>query len=211
MEKTFNVQLRHSTWRISIHFTVYLNPLTAILLKVLTSRDGGKEYEEHTKQAIHSTNRGKFARRNLWSGILFGLGFVAFLDETLFHQLLHWHKFYDKSTVAVGLVSDGLFHAFSWFATVGGLYLVADLRRRNALWHKMWWGGKLLGGGVFQLYDGTIQHKIMRIHQIRYDVNILPYDLVWNISAAIMILVGIGLIMKAKRDQREGKGAFSHA
>ncbi len=90
-------------------------------------------------------------------------------------------------------------------------YLVADLRRRDALWHKMWWGGKLLGGGVFQLYDGTIQHKIMRIHQIRYNVNILPYDLVWNISAAIMILVGIGLIMKAKRDQREGKGAFSHA
>src|SRR6478735_8639837 len=85
------------------------------------------------------TNRATFARRNLCSGILFGLGFVAFLDETLFHQLLHWHKFYDKSTVAVGLVSDGLFHAFSWFATVGGLFLVADLRRRNALWHKVFW------------------------------------------------------------------------
>ncbi|WP_224654547.1 DUF2243 domain-containing protein, partial [Escherichia coli] len=53
---------------------------------------------------IHNTqanlnNRALFARRNLWSGSLFGLGFVAFLDETLFHQLLHWHKFYDKSTV----------------------------------------------------------------------------------------------------------------
>lgn len=164
----------------------------------------------HNKQTDW-TNRAAFARRNLWSGILFGLGFVAFLDETLFHQLLHWHKFYDKSTVAVGLVSDGLFHAFSWFATVGGLYLVADLRRRHALWHKMWWGGKLLGAGVFQLYDGTIQHKVMRIHQIRYNVNILPYDLVWNISAAIMIVIGIILIMKAKRDQREGKGVASHA
>ena len=28
-------------------------------------------------------NKVKFAQRNLWSGILFGLGFVAFLDETL--------------------------------------------------------------------------------------------------------------------------------
>lgn len=158
----------------------------------------------------NASNRVTFASRNLWSGILFGLGFVAFLDETLFHQLLHWHKFYDKSTVAVGLVSDGLFHAFSWFATVGGLYILADLRRRNALWHKMWWGGKLLGGGAFQLYDGTIQHKVMRIHQIRYNVNVLPYDLVWNISATIMILIGIILIFQAKRDQREGKGAFSH-
>ena len=156
-------------------------------------------------------NKVKFAQRNLWSGILFGLGFVAFLDETLFHQLLHWHKFYDKSTVAVGLVSDGLFHAFSWFATVGGLFLVADLRRRDALWHKMWWGGNLLGAGVFQLYDGTIQHKIMRIHQIRYNVNIVPYDLVWNISAAIMIVIGIVLIIQAKRDHRNESGAFSHA
>ncbi|HJF33130.1 MAG TPA: DUF2243 domain-containing protein [Sporosarcina psychrophila] len=162
------------------------------------------------KQA-YSTNKVTFARRNLWSGILFGLGFVAFLDETLFHQLLHWHKFYDKSTVAVGLVSDGLFHAFSWFATVGGLFLLADLRRHHALWHKMWWGGKLLGAGIFQLYDGTIQHKIMRIHQIRYNVDILPYDLVWNITAAIMIGAGIALIIQAKSDQRKGKGAFSHA
>ncbi len=164
----------------------------------------------HNTQS-NSGNRATFARRNLWSGILFGLGFVAFLDETLFHQLLHWHKFYDKSTVAVGLISDGLFHAFSWFATVGGLFIVADLRRRNALWHKMWWGGKLLGGGAFQLYDGTIQHKLMRIHQIRYNVDILPYDLVWNISAAIMIVVGIGLIVSARRDRREGRGVFSNA
>jgi len=158
----------------------------------------------------NASNRVTFASRNLWSGILFGLGFVAFLDETLFHQLLHWHKFYDKSTVAVGLISDGLFHAFSWFATVGGLYILADLRRLNALWHKMWWGGKLLGGGAFQLYDGTIQHKVMRIHQIRYNVNILPYDLIWNISAVIMILIGIILIFQAKRDKRKGKGVFSH-
>ncbi|WP_438314246.1 DUF2243 domain-containing protein [Sporosarcina sp. FA9] len=163
---------------------------------------------KHHKQLL---NREKFLKKNLWSGILFGLGFVAFLDEALFHQLLHWHKFYDKSTVAVGLISDGLFHAFSWFATVGALYLVADLRRLNALWHKMWWGGKLVGGGAFQLYDGTIQHKVMRIHQIRYGVDIFPYDVVWNISAAIMIGFGIFLIVHAKREQRELKGEITLA
>ena len=69
----------------------------------------------------------------------------------------------------------------------------------------------MLGGGAFQLYDGTIQHKVMRIHQIRYNVDIFTYDLVWNISAAIMIAVGIGLIVNAKRNHREGKGAISHA
>lgn len=59
-------------------------------------------------------------KRNIWAGILFGVGLVSFVDEAVFHQLLHWHHFYDKSTTSIGLVSDGFFHAFSWFTTVGG-------------------------------------------------------------------------------------------
>jgi uncharacterized membrane protein len=59
----------------------------------------------------------------MWSGALVGVGVSAFVDETVFHQLLHWHHFYDKSTPDVGLVSDGLFHAFGWFAAVGGFFL----------------------------------------------------------------------------------------
>lgn len=101
----------------------------------------------------------------------------------MFHQLLHWHKFYDKSTVA----------------------------RLNALWHKIWWGGKLVGGGAFQLYDGTIQHKVLKIHQIRYNVNIFPYDIVWNVSAIIMIGIGVFLITQARQDQRNLKGKVRHA
>jgi len=34
-------------------------------------------------------------------------GVAAFFDETVFHQLLHWHHCYDPSTTEVGLVSDG--------------------------------------------------------------------------------------------------------
>lgn len=135
---------------------------------------------------------------NFWSGILFGLGMIAFIDETLFHQLLNWHHFYDKSTTDVGLVSDGLFHAFSWFATVIGLFMVAHLRKQQAWNRKRWIGATLFGAGVFQLYDGIIQHKIFRIHQIRYDVEIFYYDLVWNIGAVVFIIVGL-LIMRRKR------------
>ncbi|WP_373233411.1 DUF2243 domain-containing protein [Cohnella sp.] len=145
---------------------------------------------------IASQNQDKsvYLRRNLWSGILVGLGFVAFFDETVFHQLLHWHHFYDKSTTDLGLVSDGLFHAFSWFATIGGFFLLADLRRRNMWSVKRWWGGVLLGGGGFQLYDGIIQHKIMRIHQIRYVEHVMLYDIVWNLAAIAMIVAGAALI-----------------
>jgi uncharacterized membrane protein len=50
----------------------------------------------------------------------------AFVDEVVFHQLLHWHHFYDKSTTDVGLVSDGLRHAFGWVAVVSSLFSSAQ-------------------------------------------------------------------------------------
>ncbi len=155
------------------------------------------------------TNRLVYSNRNLWSGFLFGIGVAAFIDETVFHQLLRWHHFYDKSTTDVGLISDGLFHAFSWFATIGGLFLLADLRRRNALWITRWWAGVLLGAGGFQFYDGTIQHKIMRIHQIRYVENVIVYDLVWNISAVLMMVIGLSLIVRT-RGRKQPEKAVSH-
>ncbi|MCD7034412.1 DUF2243 domain-containing protein [Metabacillus sp. GX 13764] len=149
----------------------------------------------------------KASKQNAWSGVLFGIGVIAFFDESVFHQLLHWHHFYDKSTSAIGLVSDGLFHALSWFATVAGLFMLADLKRKSGVWMKRWWGGVLTGAGAFQLYDGTVQHKLMGLHQIRYHVEILPYDLVWNISAAVILAAGITLLAAASKK----KAADPHA
>ncbi|WP_040978560.1 DUF2243 domain-containing protein [Oceanobacillus jeddahense] len=141
-----------------------------------------------------------YSGRNFLSGFLFGLGMVAFIDEFVFHQLLQWHHFYDRSTTQIGLISDGLFHAFSWFATVGALFMLADLRRRKAWWKKRWLGGTMLGAGIFNLYDGLIQHKLMQLHQIRYGVDLLPYDLTWNILAGGIVIAG-GMVLYQTQKQ----------
>ena len=133
--------------------------------------------------------------RNLVAGLLLGLGIVAFFDETVFHQLLHWHHFYDRSTTDVGLVSDGLFHAFSWFATVAALFLLGRAAPGPRAARRRFVGGLLVGAGAFQLYDGLVQHKLLGLHQIRYDVELLPYDLVWNIAAGVL-LVGRGALAR---------------
>ncbi|MGN7476339.1 DUF2243 domain-containing protein [Solibacillus silvestris] len=149
---------------------------------------------------MKQNNNKNTRHRNVWSGFLFGIGLIAFVDEAVFHQLLRWHHFYDKSTTDIGLISDGLFHAFSWFATIAGLFLFADLRRKNSLLLRRWIGGVLLGIGMFQLYDGIIQHKWMRIHQIRYVENVVIYDIVWNMSALIILFIGLYLIYRVKND-----------
>ncbi len=151
-----------------------------------------------TGNATHAIDPG----RSLLSRVLFGIGLAGFIDETIFHQLLHWHHFYDKSTPAVGLVSDGLFHAFGFFCIVGGLFLLADLRRRAAYQNLRWWAGLCFGLGGFQLYDGTIQHKLMGLHQIRYGVTIWPYDLTWNVIAVIALIIGVVLFVRSNRSNQ---------
>jgi len=99
--------------------------------------------------AATTDDRTAFRGRNLVAGLLLGVGVAAFVDETVFHQLLHWHHFYDRSTPAAGLVSDGLFHAFSFGCAVGALFLLADLWRRRAFDARTWWGGLLAAAGAF--------------------------------------------------------------
>lgn len=146
-------------------------------------------------------------RGSVWSGVLFGVGAVAFLDEAVFHQLLHWHHFYDGATSEIGLVSDGLFHAFSWFATIGGLFLLADQNRRGVLDWRRWGGGVLLGAGAFQLYDGLIHHKVFRLHQIRYVEDVLVYDIVWNVIAVAMLAAGAALVFAGAPHRRHAARA----
>jgi uncharacterized membrane protein len=147
------------------------------------------------RSVVTSTSiEGKETMRSLRSGACCGVGLAAFVDETVFHQLLHWHHFYDKSSSSAGLVSDGLFHAVGFTAIVVGLFLMADAIRRQGFVPKRWWAALLIGYGGFQIYDGLVQHKIFRLHQIRYHVSIWPYDLVWNLTAALVVIVGVALL-----------------
>ncbi len=139
------------------------------------------------------------AARSQWATVLIGVGLMAAVDEIIFHQLLGWHHFYDLATPAVGLLSDGLLHAAELIAIVAGFFMLADLQRRRAF-SALWGGaGFFLGAGGFQLFDGLINHKVLRLHQIRYGVWLFPYDLVWNVTGLSLLLVGAALALRARR------------
>jgi uncharacterized membrane protein len=138
------------------------------------------------------------ARRSLWAGALVGVGVQAAVDEIVFHQLLRWHRFYDLSTPAVGVISDGLLHAGSLLALIGGVFLIADLGRSGALAPAWLWAGAFLGAGAFQVFDGVVDHKVLRVHQVRYGVDLLPYDLAWNAAGLALLAVGWVLVRRAR-------------
>lgn len=144
--------------------------------------------------------------RSFWPGFLLGAAVVAALDEILFHQILGWHHFYDRGTTEFALVSDGLLHAAELVALVAGAFLLADARRRGHWSPRAAWAGAFCGGGAFQLFDGLVNHKVLRVHEVRYDVDLLPYDLAWNATG--LVLLAIGLVWAARvRASRVRAGA----
>lgn len=134
--------------------------------------------------------------RSLTAGLLLGVGFAGFVDEVVFHQLLHWHHLYDRSTASAALVSDGLLHVGSWVATVVGLVLLVVVQRRAAIVGRRVAAGALVGAGAFQVYDGLVQHKVLRLHQVRYGVDPLPYDLAWNLVGLALLAGGLVLLRR---------------
>ena len=138
-------------------------------------------------------------RRSMLAAALIGIGLMAAVDEILFHQILAWHHFFDRSTPAVGLLSDGLLHAAEVILLVAGFFLYADLQRSGQLVRSHAWAGLFLGMGGFQLFDGLVNHKLLRLHQVRYVDPLLPYDLAWNGAALLLLVTGLVLLRRARR------------
>ncbi|GLZ57093.1 MULTISPECIES: DUF2243 domain-containing protein [Micromonospora] len=153
-----------------------------------------------------SSRRAVDVRASTLVGVLIGIAIMAAVDEIVFHQLLAWHHFYDRSTPSVALLSDGLLHAAELIILVGGFFWFADLRRRRALSNRPAWGGFLLGAGGFQVFDGIVDHKVLRLHQIRYGVHLLPYDVLWIASGVVLLLAGAAVLWWA-RSRRPGGDA----
>ncbi|MER7490078.1 DUF2243 domain-containing protein [Streptomyces sp. NPDC126497] len=143
-------------------------------------------------------------RRSMLVCGVIGAAVMAAVDEIVFHQVLGWHHFYDRSTTGVGLLSDGLLHTAELLALVAGFFLYADLRRRRVLAPAHGRAGFFLGLGIFQLFDGIVDHKLLRLHQIRYGVDVTPYDWAWNLAGLVLLLIGAALAVRAARRGRAG-------
>ena len=135
-----------------------------------------------------------------WPGVLVGIGIAGTLDEVILHQLLRWHHFYDRSTPSVGLISDGLFHILSTALLVIGVIQLVERRRTTPDPPRIALAGILLGAGGFNLYDGTIQHKLLGLHQVRAGApDNLPYDLAFLTIAATLTVAGALLLRNVRQ------------
>ena len=138
------------------------------------------------------------------SGLILGAGLGGFFDGILFHQILQFHNMLsgripvtDLVSAKVNMVWDGFFHAGVWALTCLGLYLLfRSGRRRDVPWSGRILTGSLgMGWGMFNLFEGIIDHGILGIHHVyEYTVDHAPADLAFLASGALLLGAGWALI-----------------
>jgi uncharacterized membrane protein len=143
------------------------------------------------------------------SGIMLGAGLGGFLDGIVLHQILQWHNMLSSVRPPVDLVSmkynmvwDGLFHVLAWTMTVAGLIRLWRAGQRSDVpWSTSTFAGSLaMGWGLFNFFEGLIDHQILGVHHVRPGEGQLAWDLAFLASGVLMIAIGWAGIRAGRSD-----------
>lgn len=122
-----------------------------------------------------------------------GFGFIGAMDGVIFHQILQWHSVVMQTDLHGQILSDGLFHlAVTITLVVGGILLwLAGKPTDHSRGIRLLLGGFLLGGGVFNVVEGVINHHLLQIHRVKPDdPNALAYDMAFLAIGVLFIIAG---------------------
>ncbi|QOR66985.1 DUF2243 domain-containing protein [Cytobacillus suaedae] len=136
----------------------------------------------------------KIENKNLFiSGLILGLGLLGAIDGIVFHQLLQWHHMILSENTKLEIFTDGLFTAlFSALLLWGGVKIFKDARKKELgnSW-KIFLGGILIGGGLFNLIEGLINHHILQVHRVKpLAENPLLYDIGFLVVGLLLVIFG---------------------
>ncbi|MEV0694288.1 DUF2243 domain-containing protein [Streptomyces sp. NPDC050388] len=63
-------------------------------------------------------------------------------------------------------------------------------------------GTAAVAHGVLDVVGGL--WPLLRLHQIRCDVDVTPYDWAWDVAGLVLLLTGVGPAVRAARRNRAG-------
>ena len=144
------------------------------------------------------------------AGIVLGMGFAAFFDGIVLHQILGWHHLICttatcRPTSVADLqqknTQDGYFHLFAYFIVLTGTALLFHAgRTREAAWSgRSFFGSVLAGAGLFNVVEGIIDHHILQIHHVRPGADQTAWDLGFLACSLIVGLIGFALLKAQDR------------
>jgi uncharacterized membrane protein len=141
------------------------------------------------------------------AGVVLGTGMGGFIDGIVFHQILQTHNMLSAtvqrdSVVAleVNMFWDGLFHALTWSMTAAGIALLwrASSRAGDLPPTSIFIGSLLLGWGLFNFIEGTIDHHLLGVHHVIENADHFVPDMLFLASGLVLGLLGWQLIRPSK-------------
>lgn len=152
---------------------------------------------------VTATTRSRIA---LVGGGVFGIGLAAILDVVVFHHILQTHhllsSLYDPGTHAGlqrNIYYDGLFSlGMVGVMLVGGSLLWWGVNRSSYRLSTLAVAGSvLLGMGVFNTYDGIVDHYVLDIHDVVHGTTL--WNPPWVVVSLVLFGVGGLLLQRGQR------------
>lgn len=118
--------------------------------------------------------------------IILGMGAGGFADGIILHQILQFHNMLSAQiqtdTVtgkSINMFWDGIFHFFTLLIVLWGIILLWSLLKKNIINKSgyLFSGGLLTGWGIFNLIEGTINHHLIKLHNVK---ELSPNPETWN-------------------------------
>ena len=135
---------------------------------------------------------------------IIGIGLGGFADGIVLHQILQWHEMLSNRVPAtdyigksVNMFWDGIFHFYCLVVVLVGIVLLWKLLGRQDADRsgKLFGGGLLLGWGLFNIVEGTIDHHLLKLHNVmEFAVDPAPANYMFLGISVIMLVAGIILI-----------------
>ena len=105
--------------------------------------------------------------------------------------------------VETTMVWDGLFHALTWTMTAIGIAMLWHAEKnRDVPWSgKTYFGGLVLGWGIFNAVEGVIDHHILGLHHVVERLGVSVYDYAFLGSGVLFLVLGWSIINAGKIDE----------
>jgi uncharacterized membrane protein len=129
----------------------------------------------------------------------------GFVDGIVFHQIFQIHNMLSARVppdtlvgAKVNMVWDGVFHLFVWLMTTLGIALLWRTRGGSgAVPTSVLVGSLLLGWGLFNLVEGTIDHHLLHLHHVVERLGPSVWD--WTFLASGLAFAATGWML-TRRD-----------
>ncbi|WP_435177194.1 DUF2243 domain-containing protein [Halorussus sp. AFM4] len=146
------------------------------------------------------SSRSGNGRSLLLGSAIFGFGFGALLDVLLFHLVLQWHHLL-SDRIPIGslpglranIYYDGVFSLAMVGVMAVGAGLVWRALNRSAEPRSAVraFGGLLVGAGLFNVFDGIVDHYVLNIHDAVHGTQ--AFNPHW--VGASLLLLGVGILV----------------